>query len=1454
VWFKQDSFDSIDNRDPVGTEDEAITPEVRSWGSLPSLQNASATDENLRRLLEQFSKTDFQSVDQLIAKTREIAFAWAGVTTQSPDSVVTSVDSRELMVVEAFYGQKLQVYDIFGNKIPQINIAGGTARTIDQYFNNIVSTIASHLLAYYSSAQTNDTIDDATKANDYQSLAYMGYSPSEDFFKGSDILSLSDYIRTNDWMTGYTSSTDSLRKIDIFMMVEHTYYKERNSNIAFDIYISTILDGLRSNGIPDSLALDIQRYADMYSSSDSNNLQIHTALARDGSYVQGIGLGLWNNNPLGNPEDIYVHIAGDGDNIISDDKYMGLNDSLYLFGLSINEIAFSKSGDDMVLSYSASDRHQRGSVTIRNEFLGEWSGIEKIYLVDGVLTKQQAIQKTLDSIYTDREDIINGSEDDDLIHGGQGNDTLTGRGGNDWLVGGPGDDGLNGGEGDNTYVYNRGDGNDTITSWGYGQNRLVLHEIDPTGIRLSTNGTDLIIGIAATSDRGDGEGSIRVGGIGNVFNGPTVQTIIFDDGTVWTFQAAMQMAIASQATDGNDTILGSLGDDIVTGGKGDDVLSGGTGNDTYVYNRGDGHDRIINQTGWTYEGQNTLAIHGVNANAIGFDTDSNDLTVTIAETAPGAGDGGTVHIDKTGDNFGSRIIKTITLDDGTAWTYEEALQKALNAQSTDGNDTITGSRGNDVLQGGRGDDTLSGDLGDDTYVYNRGDGHDRIRNQTGWNQQGQNTLLLHGIEAAAISVTSDSNDLTLTIAETSPGAGDGGSIHIDAVGDNFGSRIIKTIVLDDGTQWTYQQALQKALDALATDGDDTLIGSWGNDILRGGRGNDTLWGGLGDDTFVYARGDGNDLLTNASGWNAQGQSVLQLHEIAPDDVVFTSDGVNLTATIKESAPGVGDGGSLRMTGRADNLGNPIVRKIAFDDGTIWTWAQAQQMAIDHAGTPGDDVITGTSGNDILRGRGGDDTLRGGLGDDTYVYARGDGNDVLANDTGWNGQGWSTLVLNDIDQSSVSYTIDGQTVIAHIAESSPGIGDSGTVTITIGDNFQQPVVRAIRYDDGSVVTFEQARQSAIAAQATPGPDHILGGRGDDILAGGAGDDILEGGLGNDTYVYGRGDGNDTLVNNTGWNGQGQSILSLKGIAPSEVRYVSNGRDLTVVIPETSAGNGDGGSVMISGLGDNFEQPVARAIVFDDGTRVSFEDGMRIALASAQTPGDDLIWGTKGDDQIRGGKGDDVINGYRGNDTYLYARGDGNDVLRNYTEWNYEGQNVLKLEDLTPGDVILTRQGRDLLITIPRSADGQADGGSVVIGGIGDKFDSPSVGAIQFGDGSTMTFWQAMAKANDAQLYKGTFGDDAFVSTAGDEIFTGLGGSNAYAFAPASGRDVITDFKTQGAGHDLLKFDHAIFADASQALAAASQVGNDTVIALSANDQLTLKNTPVTSLTAAEIRIV
>ncbi|EDU9840925.1 hypothetical protein QD63_004985, partial [Salmonella enterica subsp. enterica] len=70
-----------------------------------------------------------------------------------------------------------------------------------------------------------------------------------------------------------------------------------------------------------------------------------------------------------------------------------------------------------------------------------------------------------------------------------------------------------------------------------------------------------------------------------------------------------------------------------------------------------------------------------------------------------------------------------------------------------------------------------------------------------------------------------------------------------------------------------------------------------------------------------------------------------------------------------------------------------------------------------------------------------------------------------------------------------------------------------------------VVKALQATDGADTLTGTDRDDVLYGLA--GNDVLNGQAGDDILVGGAGNDILRGGAGNDTYLFNRGDGQDTL---------------------------------------------------------------------------------------------------------------------------------------------------------------------------------------------------------------------------------------------------------------------------------------------------------------------------------------
>jgi hypothetical protein len=102
--------------------------------------------------------------------------------------------------------------------------------------------------------------------------------------------------------------------------------------------------------------------------------------------------------------------------------------------------------------------------------------------------------------------------------------------------------------------------------------------------------------------------------------------------------------------------------------------------------------------------------------------------------------------------------------------------------------------------------------------------------------------------------------------------------------------------------------------------------------------------------------------------------------------------------------------------------------------------------------------------------------------------------------------------------------------------------------------------------------------------------------------------------------------------------------------------------------------------------------------------------------------------------------------------------------------------------------------------------------------------------------------------------GTASNDPIYSTPGNDILTGGSGADTFVFKAAFGKDTITDFVATGAGHDVLQFDHSIFATNAAALAHSTQVGSNVVIAYDAADTITLVGVSLHQLSANDFHII
>lgn len=786
------------------------------------------------------------------------------------------------------------------------------------------------------------------------------------------------------------------------------------------------------------------------------------------------------------------------------------------------------------------------------------------------------------------DDTLNGTSGVDVLSGYSGNDTLYGHGGDDTIVAGDGDDVLVGGEGgdflqggygNDTYVYNDGDGWDTIIDLSGSSDKLVfglgITESHLNFIRVSND--DLVVQI----DNGTNIGNILIQDF--FTSGKAVETIEFADASTLSLNAINNWVLTGSGvgealrgvqynggTDdiiygggghdkiygyaGNDTLHGDGGDDTLYGDDGDDTLYGGEGDDTLYGEEGNdiiyggaGNDSLYGSYGADilHGGEGDDYLQGAGQDDIYYYTAGKDI---IYDNGGTAGDeiylaeeytSGSVSYFKIGTDmqiyfdpnnyitiksfFSSTTyrVETLYFDGGPA---VDLTTVTTVAQGDDGNNSISGSSGNDVIYGYGGDDTLNGNAGHDS--------------------------LYGGL------------------------------------------------------------------------GNDTLNGGAGNDYLDGGAGNDVMNGGADNDTYYYLSGSdtitdtgGTDTLELASGFTEEdlffrrdASSTVNARDLFIDlggsnhiridnffystsnqieEIRFADNSTFVLTGFRAVTYGTSGDESINgvtLAGFRDDLiyaldGNDYVSAGEGND-TVYGGNGNDTLGGGNGddvlyGEGGNDTLTGFNGNDALYGGGGDDYLQGGAG--ANVLDGGAGNDTLlgstGNDTYYYSSGMDFIQeqygsLNSFD----TLILTGNTTINDISTSRDGhdaniVINAGVDEIYLDYHHYNSyfAIEIIQFSDGfsaSLTTHQSwmwGTGGVDTLTGTAAADTIIGKDNDDTLYGLGGADAIHGGEGDDV-IYG-GDGSDLLH-----GGVGDDILY--GDAGADTIFGGDGADTFRFMADTS----------------------------------------------------------------------------------------------------------------------------------------------------------------------------------------------------------------------------------------------------------------------------------------------
>ncbi|MFC2967763.1 calcium-binding protein [Acidimangrovimonas pyrenivorans] len=544
-----------------------------------------------------------------------------------------------------------------------------------------------------------------------------------------------------------------------------------------------------------------------------------------------------------------------------------------------------------------------------------------------------------------------------------------------------------------------------------------------------------------------------------------------------------------EARDGNDRLVGLGGDDTLRGGNGDDTLVGGGGRDHLE--GGDGNDRIDASGGTVASqgygdyirpglGHDTIIGHaGLYASDEGTDISYGDLSgvggVTVKVGANGTG---------TAVSGDGRVNDHFTYIQYFEGSQDGDLIRGSNADRWEG---FAGLGGADTIRGGGGWDALN-------YGY-----------ETDYGSPGN---AIHAdLKAGTIVDTFGYTDVVSGIDEvrgTDKGdvmtaAGVAGGIRFRGEGGN--DRLVGGAGAD---------RLE------GSDGNDTLLGNNGADDISDGNGDDLVRGGDGNDVFHLGGGGGSDTIFGDAG---QDMTIADLSQATPQSFTLFYNAAT------------GAAGAVETTTGRDEIHTEGFTVIGDFDARLTGNGAGNQFMSDL----GDDILKGAKGNDLLNSGGGNDTLFGGDGADT-LYG-GAGNDTVnggnGKDKAFLGNGADLFQDNAQGGAAGADTVTaggGNDTINGGAGADLFNGNAGNDRIVGGAGFDKVFGGGgndtLNGGAGNDTVNGGDGQDRILGAA--GADKLFGGGGADLLDGGKGGDVLTGGAGVDSFVFGKGYGQDRVV--------------------------------------------------------------------------------------------------------------------------------------------------------------------------------------------------------------------------------------------------------------------------------------------------------------------------------------
>ena len=329
-------------------------------------------------------------------------------------------------------------------------------------------------------------------------------------------------------------------------------------------------------------------------------------------------------------------------------------------------------------------------------------------------------------------------------------------------------------------------------------------------------------------------------------------------------------------------------------------------------------------------------------------------------------------------------------------------------------------------------------------------------------------------------------------------------------------------------------------------------------------------------------------------------------------------------------------------------------------------------------------IVGGTGADTISGGKGNDTLTGGKGADIFIYS--EGNDIITD--------WTASDRISLTAAVSKTTLDGSDVVFTVGNGSLTVkdGKGKTLNVITSSGKQYSTVLG-----GTTLTLTNVATSPVTvnsslkeidASTRTKAINITGNDKANTLTGGKGNDTLTGGNGSDIFIYTA--GNDIITDYVADDkislGAAISKTTLDG---SDVVFTTDKGSLTVKDGKGKtlnviASSGKKYSTVLGGTTLTLTNAANSPITVDSAikkidasTRTKAINITSNAKANSIVggTGNDCISGGKGNDSISGGAGNDSLWGDAGNDTFIYAAGDGDDII-----FGFQDGDTLTLDNL------------------------------------------------------------------------------------------------------------------------------------------------------------------------------